>query len=98
MCAGMPVGKGEVFDGGCSWIPTIIAWAEANDRWLEESGDPLPGDLVVFQLATKHIGMVVGLEDDGMRVVCVEGNYSRGVHKTKYDIEDLRIIGYVRVA
>lgn len=98
ICAGLPVGKGEVFDGGCSWIPTIIEWAEATGRWLEADEDPKPGDLIIFQLATKHIGIAVRFDSEELKVTCVEGNYSNGVHKTSYDAEDARILGFVRMS
>lgn len=99
ICDGEKLGKGEVFEGGCTWIPTIIAWAEKTGRWLDPGSDPEPGDLIVFQLpTTKHIGIVVGYDPNvDLDVSCVEGNWSSRVGKTAYSGEDDRILGFVRM-
>ena len=81
--AGVPLGPGGT---GFSYCPYM-------GRWLEQAGllyqvgetDPLPGDVVIFDLnlngTPDHVGIVERVEGGDM--IVIEGNYSDGCQRVR---------------
>lgn len=62
-------------------LPVAQAGAQNLGKLFPATPDPQPGDLMWFPLeaGAGHVGVVVGGDDSGERVLCVEGNSANQV-------------------
>lgn len=85
------------FGEGFSYTPWMMEWAKAEGIWedfkeLLRDGDGLaPAQVIMTSEKGKrvdHVGIIVGIEDDGDTIVTVEGNYNSGVNERRYNINN----------
>jgi cell wall-associated NlpC family hydrolase len=84
--AGTPIGPNGQ---GLGSVAGITDWARSTGRL---TGDPQPGDLILF--GTEHIGIVESVNADGT-LTTVEGNASNGVRREVHPRSDAT--GFVRL-
>jgi hypothetical protein len=87
--AGVPLGdQGQGFGS----VDQLYAWAQRTGRaYTAASGQPQPGDLVVFH---EHVGMVESVLPNG-QIRTIEGNSSDQVAERLHQTGDA--VGYVRM-
>lgn len=95
--AGAPIGAGG---NGTGYVPTLEAWGKQNDRYIDPSNRPSPGDIVIFDWegdgTSDHTGIVERVAADGT-VHTIEGNSSNSVRRRSYSSGSNDIRGYVTV-
>lgn len=69
-----PKGKDE---GRFRYCPSLVNWAKANGAWIDRSGKPKAGDIVLFANngTACHVGFVEKVLSDG-KLQTIEGNTS----------------------
>lgn len=86
---GAPWGKKETF------VYKIRDWGKANNKFIDKSGTPQPGDVIIFGAkGDQHTGIVEKVENG--KVYTVEGNTSNSVGRRSYSLKSNYIYGYVR--
>lgn len=82
---------------GCSYVPSLITWAQEAGIFFTHPLSPTPGDLIFFQMpGSKHIGLVSSV--GSLNVRTIEGNAPNSVSRGFYAFHDQRILGYARVS
>lgn len=95
---GISVVKGK----GCAYCPTIRSWLENEGLWLGRISDPLPGDIVLYDLnrdpnhGADHIGFVDNVKSGG-KFEDISGNFSDKVMNETYKLNDSRVLGFGRI-
>jgi len=86
--AGVPIGD---YGQGMGLVDNITDWAQRTGKFIPTSGQPLPGDLALFD---EHIGIVESVKPDG-NITLIEGNSSDRVQRVDRNLSEL--VGFARL-